>query len=158
MKNKTSARRDPDGFSLIELLVVIGIIVVLAAITIGGISWSNRIRDVGAAKMRIGLLKNGLESYNADNGEYPLAPMASGRNQSFVLYDALFPWGDNADDEETYVPELDPMNDQIGWLEGQQPGMSLTIYDPWGNEFFYRSNDPSNPTQMTAASGNYDLW
>src|SRR5690606_4652455 len=106
------------------------------------------------ATIQINLLQLALESYKADTGEYPLHAVANGKNGTAEIFDELFPA--NASDKP-YLAELDPDNDSQGWLQGAT-GRSLKIYDPWGTEYFYRTNDPSNPNRSFAANPDFDLW
>ena len=62
---------NPKGFTLIEVMTVITIIGMLAALSFGGFKLAN---DKAAKKntvTRIAGLQLGLEGYKSDNGEYP---------------------------------------------------------------------------------------
>lgn len=149
------ARTLRAGFSLMEMLVVIAIIVLLAGITFGGFNFVKAKQARSQAEIQLKLLENALVAYHADNGEYPPNPQANGEDGTQRIYEALYPTSEN---EKTYLPELNPENDSQGWLQGQTTGPNLMIYDPWGNEFRYRTNDPDNPDSIIASNPDFDLW
>ena len=59
------------GFTVVELLIVIGVIAILA--TIGGIVWRNSLQNAtnSDTKSEVIVLKEAIESYRNDHGEYP---------------------------------------------------------------------------------------
>lgn len=138
-----------------ELLVVISIIVILSGLTVGGFAFVNQTQAKKQAAIQIGLLQLALEDYKSDNGEYPVARSSTGAGQTGKIFSALFPANLN---DKTYLPELDPENDSQGWLNGQTSGTNLRIFDPWGTEYNYRTNDPSRPTRTYSANPDFDLW
>lgn len=150
MKNPTRALR--AGFSLMEMLVVISIIVLLAGLTFGGFNFVKAKQAREQAKVQIGMLQLALESYKADTGEYPENARSGGNRGTATIYRELYPGGN----QKVYLPELNPDNDTQGWLQGQT-GTGLTIYDPWGNEYYYRTNRASND-RIYAANPDFDLW
>lgn len=139
------------GFTLIELLAVITIIVILAGLTIGGMSYVNEKQAVEKAKVQIKLLESAIEEYKLDNGSYPgtsaNTPIA-GTGVTNQLYRALYLDG-VTNNTRVYLPQLDPNDTKQGWLSGT--GTARTIIDPWGNEFRYRKgNNAQNP--------DFDIW
>ncbi len=65
------------GFTLLELLTVISIIVVLAALILGGMSYAQRKAASSRAASEISALSNLIEAFKADFGEYPRSPIDS---------------------------------------------------------------------------------
>lgn len=59
------------GFSLTELLVVIGLIAVLAALSVPAISAVRRRSQTQATRALMDRLRQGLEQYSLDFGQYP---------------------------------------------------------------------------------------
>lgn len=140
------------GFTLIETLVSIVIIVILAGIGFGMLSSAKAREARNKAASQIQLLQLALEEYRADHGRYPHGPpsdpgtnatQADGRGATHLLMANLFP---AAQDAKVYLPELAADGGQ-GWTsEG-----SDKILDPWGNEYRFRAGDKAvNPT--------FDLW
>jgi prepilin-type N-terminal cleavage/methylation domain-containing protein/prepilin-type processing-associated H-X9-DG protein len=82
-------RREPAGFSLIELLVVIGIVAVLAALLLPALA---RAKTRAQGSVCAGLLRQtglGLQMYVQDNGCYP--PLAE-RGTATLCFDRLTPY------------------------------------------------------------------
>ena len=70
MFSRSSERRD-GGFTLIEMLVVIAIIAVLAAVVAPEVFRNVGDADVNAAKSQIEMLSLALDQYRLDNHAYP---------------------------------------------------------------------------------------
>ncbi len=66
-----SARRARGGFTLVEMLVVVGILVVLTSLLIVGLRTSVEKAKNQNTKALIGRIKTALESYHADFRDYP---------------------------------------------------------------------------------------
>ncbi|MCU0794599.1 MAG: type II secretion system GspH family protein [Akkermansiaceae bacterium] len=162
MKNPIRNRR--RGFTLIELMVSISIIVLLSGLVIGGYSYVQARQAKEKAKVQIGMLQLALEEYKADHGVYPPGFRAAGTTGTTALYNALFNgWVYNAAGTRVsgvtarvYLPALDPNNDPQGWID-QTSG--IKILDPWGVEYRYRVNDNSRtPPRVFSANPDFDLW
>ncbi len=59
------------GFTLVEMLVVISIIAILSAVLAGGYSNSQKSARDAARKINLKSISDALNSYYADNGNYP---------------------------------------------------------------------------------------
>lgn len=123
-----------SGFTLIEMLVTITIIVILAGLSLGGFKFVSTKQAYSQAEIQIKLLENGIEEYKLDTGEYPESGIGN-------LFRALYKDRLNNVDgnNKIYVSQLDPENNKQGWtIPGQDK-----ITDPWGAEYIYRrSSDP----------------
>ena len=138
MKTKNPSHSN-KGFTLIEMLVTITIIVILAGLSLGGFNFVTTKQANSQAEIQINLLSNALEEYKLDNGDYP---DSSGGTNS--LYIALYDNGEkNPDTDRIYLAELDPVNDRQGWIDDS--GASIQIVDPWGEEYIYRIASPTEP-------------
>ncbi|MCB1225599.1 MAG: prepilin-type N-terminal cleavage/methylation domain-containing protein [Verrucomicrobiales bacterium] len=162
------------GFTLIELMVVVVIMALLAALTMGAYQYAQTAAARNRTHATMAALEGGLERYNSDFGEYP-APSNPTRTDEFngktyiaggaaMLYQAMSGDGTNAidlatgggvgsngrieDDEDANVKMTD-IPAQI-WM--QQNG-SYYMIDGFRKPFQYtKGGDPNavNPT--------YDLW
>lgn len=143
------------GFTLVEILVVLTVILILAGLTVGGLQFVKVKQQNNRAEIQINLLSKGLEEYNLDNGDYPGDENAGGTDgtgQSNMLFQALYYDGFLAQDDGSvsiYLSELDPVNDSQKWINGS--GSSAIIVDPWKNEYRYRRG-------LSAINPDYDIW
>ncbi len=71
MKHVTSAKRRSRGFTLLELMVVVVIIGVLAALIAPAVLSRAEEAKVTAAKTDVSNIMNALKLYRLDNGRYP---------------------------------------------------------------------------------------
>ncbi|MBP7950938.1 MAG: type II secretion system protein [Verrucomicrobiales bacterium] len=59
------------GFTLVELLVAIGIVALLATMAVGYMQLANKRANIRSTEQRIKAIEMWLEAYKQDNGEYP---------------------------------------------------------------------------------------
>lgn len=160
-------RHTVRGFTLVELIAVITIIILLAGMVVGGISYVRDRQDREKAKVQIALLSKAIEEYKLDMGVYPGAVdnTPTEGDVSEQLYMALFFEGYEASqstdaststDKATkiYLAELDPTTSKQGWVEKSTtgtPNPELKIVDPWGNPYYYRKGS-------NAENPDFDLW
>lgn len=148
-------QRDERGFTLMELLVVVTIIVILAGITLGGMSLVQQKTARDKAKVQIKLLESAIEDYQSDNKSYPSSPEPGGENGSEILFEELYNKGFQAK-EKIYLGELDPDGNAEGkggqgWI--RKSANSAQIIDPWGNPYYYRDG-----SSESSINPDFDLW
>lgn len=153
---KFQSRSHRSGFTLIEMLTVITIIVILSGMVIGGMQMVKDKQAISKAKVQVALLSQGLEAYKADQQTYPVHESATGKDGSNVVFKALFWDTDNDgkaanedDDQKIYLSDLDPNSNKQGWIDGS--GSETRLNDPWSNEYRYR-------TGTSASNPDFDLW
>ncbi|KKQ24404.1 MAG: General secretion pathway protein G [Candidatus Woesebacteria bacterium GW2011_GWA1_37_8] len=83
MKNKKNQPLNSRGFTLMELLVTIGIIAILSAISLFAIAGSRKSSRDAKRKADLESIRTALELYRSDCGEYPAgiavnSPLLSG--------------------------------------------------------------------------------
>ena len=151
------------GFTLIEMMTVITIIVILAGITVAGMSYITDKQANAKAKVDIELLSTAIEKYKFDNGEYPGidpdSPMDGDISEQ--LYNDLFYEGyqdleANGGEGifQIYLNELDPRSSRQTLVQKTNdniPPPDLKILDPWGRPYLYRKGALAN-------NPDYDLW
>lgn len=148
MKNSNPAGR--RGFTLVEMLAVVAIIVILAALVVGGMKYATEKTNTNKAKIQVALLSSAIEQYKIDTGSYPASQSPTGENESANLRKLLFL--DARDDpnkaKKMYLAQLEE-TDKQGWITGT--GDSAKITDPWGNEYRYRAG-------KAAVNQDFDVW
>ena len=70
-KNKKSFLRNSLGLSLIEMLVVIGMVTFLMSIIARGVSQNRKKSDINKTKILIGVIQQAMEEFSYDCGYYP---------------------------------------------------------------------------------------
>ncbi len=113
MKTKLSRRTRARGFTLIEIMVVVVILGILAAIVVPNIMDAPDKARVAKAKQDIQMIESALELYKLDNYVYPSTQQGL---QSLVSQPAGDPPARN-------------------WKAGGY--LKQLVKDPWGNDYQY---------------------
>ena len=113
MKSSPSRRR--RGFTLIEVLMVLVILVIIMSLAVGSYSNARKTAQINAAKSQIGLFETPLETYHLDLNAYPAA------NQGL---------------EALRSPPAD-LSDPGKWA-GPYLNKDIPL-DPWGHTYQYAS-------------------
>ncbi|MEC5126575.1 prepilin-type N-terminal cleavage/methylation domain-containing protein [Verrucomicrobiales bacterium BCK34] len=173
----TRCSKGPQGFSLIELMVVVAIMVVLAGLLIGSLPGIQTKINRGKVEAFIAELESGLSRYQIDNGAYPQNPPtgtsadardSSGIEGAKVLYKHLSgDWGetgsavdDKNKDEKIYVNKLD----YEGNKSAKEPraisiGGAFMVVDSYGNPIRYLAQPPNiKADERKTYNPTYDIW
>lgn len=156
---KTTRRSGKSAFTLIELMAVITIIVILAALIVGAYDFVKERQSKEKAKVQIALLSKALEDYKLDMGTYPATTdSADGNGNSGILFNALY-FAPYTNGTKIYLADLDPATTKQGWTSGAAAS-ATKIVDPWGNEYHFRSTTPMTGTTPNSKIQNpdFDLW
>ena len=163
-----------SGFTLIEILVVISIIALLTALLLPTIHEGQRQTFEAVAKTEVMSLAAGLESYVADEGEYPALegePVAADTNHYPALHRALLgeprPRGPGgraapyARVEEARVAVAD--GTEGGYRRARRDeladdGIAKHFLDPWGNPYIYRPNRGQTRQPFMHHPGGADIY
>lgn len=175
MKTPLRYRVGNRGFSMIELMTVIGILILLAGILLAALPGIQNRVNRNRVETFMAELQAGLENYKIDNGIYPLNPpsgdSASARDTSGiigsgVLYKHLS--GDfNGDgevdfdrNEEVYVSRLS-FEENKSSKDGRSMsvGGEFLVVDPYGDPFRYLAQPPNiAPSARLTRNPTFDLW
>jgi len=121
-------RRPPAGFTLVEMLVVLAILVLLVSMVVPRIIGSQKKADINATKTQIGMFKATLERYALDCKKFPTTEQGL----------------------EALVSKPADMDENVAWdgpyVTGEIPK------DPWGNDYQY-AYPPERGT-----GDNPDIW
>jgi general secretion pathway protein G len=111
------------GFTLIELMVVIVILGLLAAIVVPNVVGRTDQARYTAAEAQIEVLKNALKLYKLDNGIYPSTEQGL----------------------EALVRKPSSGVNARNWRDGGYLDKHDIPVDPWGNQYVYFSPGLNNP-------------
>jgi type II secretory pathway pseudopilin PulG len=164
------------GFTLIELVLVVGIIIVLAGLVLSTVGYARRKGALARAETEIAALSAAIENYKADKGVYPYNDVTNGldarirgdptdatdptySNASVYLYTQLS--GDIARNrsptENSYMVFKSNMLLPAGGI-----GTVTAIADPFGYSYGYSTaaNAQANPTPSGTPGYNptFDVW
>jgi len=159
--------RRPHAFTLIELMVVMIIIAILAALTLGGFQFANQWSRTAKSEANIEFVKTALETYSQRFGEYPsvlksphspdgldisaaaaLYQAISGDGSDYILSDGTASDGQYTEEEiRDSIAEVPPS------MVGEASDGTLFLIDGFGNPIFYRRADMTNAINPT-----FDIW
>jgi type II secretory pathway pseudopilin PulG len=161
------------AFTMIELLIVMGIIIVLAGLIL---ATSGYVQDKGKrsrAEAEIAAMSAALESYKADNGIYPtdattaIDPASAGETErkdaSRFLYGELS--GDKDWDGTVATADKSYMAFKPATLQRDNMRVDISasnkvtaLRDPFGNSYGYSTLKATTPAGTAGYNPTFDLW
>lgn len=159
-----------SGFTLVELLAVVGIIALIAGLIVATAGYANRKSLRSKAEAQLRQIELALELYKNEEGYYPVTSAnvqqvlgishtnhVGTSNNVLSLYTAITGYSitnapPNKPERTSYFPEIKP--DMI-----QKVGTTNYLVDPYGNIWGYFSapkNSAFRTNQYNPRS--YDLW
>lgn len=156
---KMPTRRGSAGFTLIEVITVITIILILAGLVVSGAGFVKDRQANEKARVQIALISKAVEEYKLDVGSYPPTDdSADGSGQSKILFKALYYEALSDTTKKLYLAELDPAVGKQKWTSGTASD-ATTIVDPWGVEYRYRTAFKSDgKANNNTQNPDFDLW
>ena len=156
---KMPTRRGSAGFTLIEVITVITIILILAGLVVSGAGFVKNRQANEKARVQIALISKAVEDYKLDMGYYPSTDdSADGSGQSKILFKALYYEALSDPTKKLYLAELDPAVGKQKWTSGTA-SVTTQIVDPWGGEYRYRTAVKSDGrVNDNTQNPDFDLW
>lgn len=185
MKSHPFQRSARSGFTVIELLVVITIIAMLFALTVGGYTYAQRSAARNRTTVAMNAIKSGLERYFNEFGEYPtpqnpedsvaVASRTYRVGGAAMLYQALSGDGYDAIQMATTPANAGEAMSNGSLEEQESKNVMLTdmpkeiwvnkdgryyMVDGFGNPFQYQKAVAATAggSPNTVNSSTYDLW
>jgi type II secretory pathway pseudopilin PulG len=161
-----------NAFTLIELIVVVGIIIVLAGLVLSTVGYARKKSARARAETEIAAMSAACENYKADNGVYPSNANTNGldarmmgnptgttdptySNTSVYLYITLS--GDtNANRNPTGKSYMSFKPNML--LPPGGSGNVTAIADPFGNSYGYSTIRAATQDTTKGYNPTFDLW
>src|SRR6266513_162655 len=159
------------AFTLIELVLVVGIIIVLAGLVLSTVGYARKKGARARAETEIAAMSAACENYKADNGVYPANSDTNALNAqtsvdpsayqaaSLYLYNALFGATAGSRTPNTGARSYFVFKPNMLFPADQAQSVQY-IQDPFGNSYGYSTidNPVANPNPTPGYNPTFDLW
>ncbi len=169
MKIGSYTTRTRRGFSLVEILTVMFIIVILLTFVVASFGWVEASKRERTAQVFVQRITSALEEFKMDNGFLPDGDGSDGSTNT--VYQALFSDydEDGLPDKDpvtkarlhVYMPELNPQEQNKGEPYVVKFRGKFTLMDPWGTPYRYRlgfQEKDSKGSYGKGANPDFDFW
>jgi type II secretory pathway pseudopilin PulG len=162
-------RRHYNAFTLIELVVVFGLIIVLTGLVLSTVGYARKKGARARAETEIAAMSAACESYKADNAIYPrnsdsdsLDAQMSGdpttyRAASLYLYNALFGATAGSRTPNTGARSYFLFKPNMLFPADQTQNVQY-IQDPFGNSYGYSTIQAATSDTTKGYNPTFDLW
>ena len=162
-------KRRYTAFTLIELVVVIGLIVILTGLVLSTVGYARKKGARARAETEIAAMAAALESYKSDNAAYPrssntdaIDARASGnpsdyQNASLDLYNALFGATNGSRTPNTGARSYMVFKPNMLFPADQTQNVQY-IQDPFGNSYGYSTIQAATQDTTKGYNPTFDLW
>jgi type II secretory pathway pseudopilin PulG len=177
LRDGLGARRNERGynaFTLIELIVVVGIIIILTGLVLSTVGYARKKGARARAETEIAALSAACESYKADNAVYPTNTDTNGLDPATpdlanYKMPCRYVYGEVSGDRDfdgtpdagarsymTFKPNSLLRDDMSSPPSSSNPVRA--IRDPFGNSYGYSTAKAANPGGTLGYNPTFDLW
>jgi type II secretory pathway pseudopilin PulG len=165
-------KRRYNAFTLIELIVVVGIIIVLAGLVLSTAGYARKKSARARAETEIAAMSAACESYKADNGVYPRDNPAPGYTDALDARQQGDPTQSVYQNASLYLfTKLSGLNQDQTPITGARSYFSFkpqmlsinsgnvtAIKDPFGYSYGYSTANQADPVTPKGYNPTFDLW
>lgn len=149
----------PAAFTIIEMLVVLIIILVLAALTVGAAKHAQTMAAISRTRSEIAAMEMALEHFKSDNGRYPSSTGTratfSGYPSTIEIYNSGSLYTALAGGSKIYY---NFRADQIHVNGGSISPAVTNVIDPFGNPYNYYCPPAPATGLVWSNQATFDLW
>ena len=165
------------AFTLIELILVVGIIIVLSGLVLSTVGYARKKGARARAETEIAAMSAACENYKADNAVYPNSTGAGGTDGLDPLTTTLanyqmpcrYMYGEISGDRDFNGTPDTNVRPYMAFKESSllRADMSIppsssnpvtAIRDPFGNSYGYSTAKAANPGGTIGFNPTFDLW